>query len=80
MGARHAVGNISYDVTEDQLNKLFAEAGRVKSLRMVFDKETGKPKGYGFCEFFDRPTAECAVRNLNNHEIGGRQLRVGGAA
>ena len=43
---------------------------------MVFDKDTGKPKGYGFCEFFDVHTAESAVRNLNGHDLNGRSLRV----
>ena len=42
----------------------------------MFDKDSGKPKGYGFCEFFDRHCAESAVRNLAGHEIGGRSLRV----
>ena len=46
------------------------------SCRMVSDKDTGKPKGYAFCEFFDRSTAESAVRNLNQHEVSGRNLRV----
>lgn len=43
---------------------------------MVTDRETGKPKGYGFCEYKDEETAKSARRNLKNHEINGRQLRV----
>ncbi len=43
---------------------------------MVFDRDTGKPKGYGFCTFPDAETAASAVRNLNNYDVGGRQLRV----
>eukprot|EP00798_Chlamydomonas_sp_ICE-L_P025445 gene25445-11106_t len=43
---------------------------------MVQDKDTGKIKGYGFCEFFDQGHAESAVRMLNNHEVCGRALRV----
>lgn len=43
---------------------------------MVFDRETGKPKGYGFCEYKDTETAQSAIRNLNNVELGGRNLRV----
>jgi cleavage stimulation factor subunit 2 len=43
---------------------------------MVSDKDTGKPKGYAFCEYYDRATAESAVRNLNQHEVSGRTLRV----
>ena len=44
--------------------------------RLVFDRDTAKPKGYGFCEFADHETALSAVRNLNNTEVGGRPLRI----
>ncbi|PIO61187.1 hypothetical protein TELCIR_17297 [Teladorsagia circumcincta] len=47
---------------------------------MVHDRETGKPKGYGFIEFLDVQTAELAIRNLNGYEVNGRQLRVDSAA
>ena len=40
------------------------------------DKETGRQKGFGFCEYFDRDTAQSAIRNLNTHEVNGRHLRV----
>lgn len=43
---------------------------------MVTDKDTGKPKGYGFCEFHDVATASSAVRNLNKFDVSGRMLRV----
>ena len=48
--------------------------------RLVYDRETGKPKGYGFCEYTDQETAMSAMRNLNNHDFNGRPLRVGYAA
>ena len=48
--------------------------------RLVYDRETGKPKGYGFCEYQDTETAQSALRNLNNHDFNGRPLRVGVAA
>ncbi|KAJ3340562.1 Cleavage stimulation factor subunit 2 [Gonapodya sp. JEL0774] len=63
-------------MTEEQLTDIFREVGPVSSFRLVFDRETGKPKGFGFCEFADPETAASAVRNLNNYEMGGRQLRV----
>lgn len=44
--------------------------------RLVLDKESGKPKGYGFCEYKDEETALSARRNLQGYEINGRQLRV----
>ena len=47
---------------------------------LVYDRETGKPKGYGFCEYQDVETAQSAMRNLNNYDFNGRPLRVGVAA
>ena len=70
------VGNIPYDKTETQMVDILSEVGTVVSFRLVFDRETGKPKGYGFCSYQDHETAASAVRNLNNYDIGGRQLRV----
>ena len=70
------VGNIPYDKTETQLIDILSEVGTVVSFRLVFDRETGKPKGYGFCTYQDHDTAASAVRNLNNYDIGGRLLRV----
>ena len=70
------VGNLPYDASEEQLLAVFSEVGSVASLRLVHDKETGKPKGYGFCEFHDVASAESAVRNLNNAGVNGRSIRV----
>lgn len=46
----------------------------------MYDRETGKPKGYGFCEYQDQETALSAMRNLNGREFSGRALRVDNAA
>ncbi len=46
------------------------------TIRIVIDRDTGKPKGYGFCEFYDRATAESAFRNLQGADVGGRALRI----
>ncbi|KAF9971748.1 hypothetical protein BGZ73_005219 [Actinomortierella ambigua] len=70
------VGNIPYEQTEEQLIEIFSEVGPVVSFRLVFERETGKPRGYGFCEFQDERTAASAVRNLNGREIGNRSLKV----
>ncbi|KJE92554.1 hypothetical protein CAOG_003500 [Capsaspora owczarzaki ATCC 30864] len=59
------VGNISYDVTEQEVIDL-----------LVFDRDTGKPKGFGFCEYTDAETAQSAIRNLNDLELKGRRIRV----
>ncbi|CAK4085939.1 unnamed protein product [Aphanomyces euteiches] len=70
------VGNIPYDVTEEMLKDIFSEVGPVLNFRLVTDRDTGKPKGYGFCEYSDGATALSAMRNLNGHEVNGRNLRV----
>lgn len=70
------VGNVPYDASEQELLDLFSTAGSVSALRMVTDKDTGKPKGYGFCEYNDPEAAKSALRNLNNAEFHGRSLRI----
>lgn len=70
------VGSIPYDQTEEQILDIFRSVGPVANFRLVFDKETGKPKGFGFVEYHDVDTAASAVRNLNNYELGSRRLRV----
>ncbi len=74
------VGNIPYEATEETLKDIFSEVGPVVSFRLVFDRDSGKPKGYGFCEYKDQETALSAMRNLNGHELNGRALRVDNAA
>ena len=69
------VGNIPYGTTEEQLHSIFSEAGRVTNIRFVVDHETGRAKGYAFVEYEDAATALSAIRNLNNYDIGGRQVR-----
>ena len=70
------VGNVPYDVDEEMLKVIFATVGPIVSLRLMYDKVTRQPKGYGFCEYRDQETAYAAMRNLNNVECGGRPLRV----
>uniref|UniRef100_A0A182IWP6 RRM domain-containing protein n=1 Tax=Anopheles atroparvus TaxID=41427 RepID=A0A182IWP6_ANOAO len=73
------VGNIPYDATEEALKDIFCEVGLVLSMKLVYDRESGKPKGYGFCEYKDKETALSAMRNLNGYVFGGRPLRVDNA-
>ncbi|KAI0085293.1 hypothetical protein BDY19DRAFT_966419 [Irpex rosettiformis] len=70
------VGNVPYHMGEEQLINAFKSVGQVVGFRLVYDRDTGKPKGYGFCEFADHDTAMSAVRNLNGQEVGGRPLRI----
>ena len=70
------IGNIPFEITEEQLIDIFKEVGPVLSFRMMFDRETGRSRGYAFCEYADSETAASAIRNLNGYEIGGRTLKV----
>ncbi|KAK7000244.1 hypothetical protein R3P38DRAFT_3057739 [Favolaschia claudopus] len=70
------VGNVPYNTSEDALINVFKSVGQVVGFRLAFDRDTGKPKGYGFCEFADHETAASAVRNLNNTDVGGQPLRI----
>ncbi|CAE7248269.1 PFA3 [Symbiodinium sp. KB8] len=70
------VGNIPYDATEDDVRGHLSQGGKVESFRMVFDKETLQPKGYGFCDFADPDTAITAIKILSEKECNGRLLRL----
>ncbi|KAG8944748.1 hypothetical protein FRC04_001563 [Tulasnella sp. 424] len=70
------VGNVPYDVEEDKLVPIFSTVGPIAGFRLMIDKESGKSKGYAFCEYHDHDTAASAVRNLNGTEVNGRPLRI----
>ncbi|KAF3914765.1 Nucleolin [Dactylellina cionopaga] len=70
------IGNIPYGLSEEQIIDIFSKVGQVLSFRLVYDRDTGKPKGFGFAEYADAEIAASAVRNLDNFEIMGRKLRV----
>ena len=63
------VGNTAYEATEEELIILCREIGPVVSLRLVYDKDTGKPKGVGQCEYADEATVQRAVRDLNGRDV-----------
>lgn len=70
------VGRIPFDYTEEQVASIFQSAGPIQEIRFVFDKETGKSKGFAFVEYFDAESAASAVRNLDNHPVGNMKLKV----
>ncbi|VDO98853.1 unnamed protein product [Heligmosomoides polygyrus] len=70
------VGNLPYETTEDAIGSLFSQAGQVTNVRIVSDRETGRPKGFGFCEFSDEAGAQNAVNTFNGTDFNGRSLRV----
>jgi len=69
------VGNLSFDMTEDSLRALFAQHGTVESAKLISDRDTGRPRGFGFVEM---PNADAskAMQALNGQEVEGRALRV----
>ncbi|MGR3277847.1 RNA recognition motif domain-containing protein [Acaryochloris marina NIES-2412] len=70
------VGNLSYDVTEQDLNTAFAEYGTVKSAKLPTDRETGKMRGFGFVEMGDEAEEAKAIEELDGAEWMGRTLKV----
>lgn len=70
------IGNIPFDIAEEQVIDIFKEVGPVQSFRLMFDRETGRSRGFAFCEYGDYETAASAIRNLNGYEINGRVLKV----
>ena len=70
------VGNLPYDTTDQELQQLFEQSGRVASARVVMDRDTGRSKGFGFVEMPDRGEAEKAIQTLNGKDMNGRALRV----
>ena len=76
MGKRLYVGNLSYNVTNQSLEDLFAEFGAVKSAQVVMDRDTGRSKGFGFVEMADDNGANAAIQGLNEKQHDGRPLTV----
>uniref|UniRef100_A0AAR2LCH7 RRM domain-containing protein n=1 Tax=Pygocentrus nattereri TaxID=42514 RepID=A0AAR2LCH7_PYGNA len=72
------VGNIPYEATEEQLKDIFSEVGLVVSFRLVYDRETGKPKGYGFCEYQDQETALSPGMHVNGAPQMMQPAQIGG--
>ncbi len=70
------VGNLAYRTTEDDLRQLFAQYGEVSSVKVITDRDTGQSKGFGFVDMPNQSEAEAAINNLNETDLGGRNLRV----
>jgi RNA recognition motif-containing protein len=69
------VGNLPFSATEASVRELFAKDGTVHSVALVNDRETGRPRGFGFVEM-DDDAAQAAIQALNGYDMGGRGLRV----
>jgi len=76
MAKRLFVGSLSYDVTQSQLEELFASVGTVESATLITDKFSGNSKGFGFVEMSSDEEADKAIAELNDKELGGRNIVV----
>ncbi|MBW4679264.1 MAG: RNA-binding protein [Microcoleus vaginatus WJT46-NPBG5] len=70
------VGNLSYDVTQEDLSAVFAEYGSVKRVQLPTDRETGRPRGFGFVEMSSDAEETAAIEALDGAEWMGRDLKV----
>jgi len=69
-------GNLNYNLSEEELEKVFVEYGEVTSVKIIRDKYTDQSKGFGFIEMADDAAAQKAIDELNGSEVKGRELRV----
>jgi len=69
------VGNLPFTANENEVRELFAQFGTVESVSLITDRDTGRPRGFGFVEM-SRADASRAIQNLNGKDMGGRPLRV----
>ena len=69
------VGNLPFSATEDEITELFGQHGTVHSVALINDRETGRPRGFGFIEV-DDDALQTMIQALDGQEMGGRTLRV----
>ena len=76
MGKKVYVGNMSYDVSQADLEQMFGEHGTVESAQIIMDRDTGRSKGFGFVEMSSDAEAQAAIGALDGKDSGGRALKV----
>lgn len=77
MGTRLYVGNLPFNADEQQIRDLFTGSSRtVHEVKLVTDRDTGRPRGFGFVEMASSEDADSAIRDLNGQDFGGRALTV----
>ncbi|MDE0119722.1 MAG: RNA-binding protein [Bdellovibrionales bacterium] len=70
------VGNLSYNVTESELNDLFSPKGEVVSVKIISDHQSGRSKGFGFVEMSSKEESEAVISAFNGYDLKGRPMRV----
>jgi RNA recognition motif-containing protein len=76
MGTKLFVGNLSYEASEKDLTELFTQAGTVESVKIVTDKYSGQPRGFGFVEMSTSGEAQNAISTLNGTSVKDRNITV----
>ena len=75
-GMKIYVGNLSFESTEDEIRELFGQFGEVSEVNLITDRETGRPRGFGFVEIADDNAGREAIGALDGKEFGSRQIKV----
>ena len=70
------VGNLSFETAESELRELFSQYGEVHEVTLITDRDTGRPKGFGFVEMRNDQEARAAIGALDGSEVGGRSIKV----
>jgi cold-inducible RNA-binding protein len=76
MGRKLFIGNLSFDVGNEDLQELFAQAGVCESAAVITDRDTGRSRGFGFVEMSSTGEAAKAIAQFDGHELKGRPLKV----
>jgi RNA recognition motif-containing protein len=76
MGKKLYVGNLTFGVTDSELQELFAAFGTVQSAQVITDRDTGRSKGFGFVEMGSDQEAQAAIQAMNGKDVNGRNLTV----
>ena len=76
MASKLYVGNLSYDTRDDDLQELFSEYGQVVSAKVIMDRDTGRPRGFGFVEMGTQEEAQKAISELDGKDFMGRAIKV----
>jgi cold-inducible RNA-binding protein len=76
MAKKLYVGNLSYDTTQESVRALFEQAGEVEEVSLITDRDTGRPKGFGFVEMATEEAAQEAIKRFNGFSLDNRALTV----
>ena len=76
MGKKLYIGNLGFEVTQQDLEGLFAQAGTCESVAVITDRTTGQSRGFGFVEMSSNAEAQAAIQQFNGHDLKGRPIKV----